>query len=220
MKTIGLFTEKPGGTLMPKQCRHIMTSGNKCHAIALRDKPYCYYHMNVHRIMAASRKPSKSKDKDFEFPFPDSHASLQLSAFQVLSALGSSQIDLKRAGMILYCLQIVSQGLDRSSIGRPSNPIHCISRAENGDEFGPECEASGPTECGKCVELEQCPVIAEIASTESGAQAGEPIPSLPQMLRDAIWENLSGLSKERFEMIRDSFPKSGKSAFKPLLLKT
>jgi len=34
-------------------CRHIMPSGAKCHAPALRGKPYCYYHTRLHRFTAA-----------------------------------------------------------------------------------------------------------------------------------------------------------------------
>jgi hypothetical protein len=205
---------------MPKQCRHIKTNGSKCQAIALRDKPYCYYHMNVHRLMAAARKPSKAKDRDFEFTFPDSPAALQLAVFQVLSALGSSQITLKRAGMILYGLQIAMQSVDRSSISILTNPVHCITQAENGDEFGPDCEASAPGECGTCVKLPHCPVRKEIDAASPDEDPGKPLPPLSEMLRDAIWKSLSGLSDQRFEMIRDSLPKSGGSKCLLPLLKT
>jgi hypothetical protein len=202
---------------MPKQCRHIMTTGIKCHAIALRDKPYCHYHMKLHRLMGAARSPSESQDRDFEFTFPDSPASLQLAVFQIISALGSSQITLKRAGMILYALQIATQNVDRSSTGVPSYQVHCVTQLENGDEVGPECESESPDDCGKCVQFEHCPVVAERARARSAAQSGKPIRTLPEVLQDAIWQNLSGFSRERFEKVRDMTPES---EFKLPLLKT
>ena len=35
------------------ECRHIMPSGAKCHAMALRAMPYCYFHTRLHRFAAA-----------------------------------------------------------------------------------------------------------------------------------------------------------------------
>ena len=34
-------------------CRPIMPSGAKCHAPALRGKPYCYFHTRLHKFTAA-----------------------------------------------------------------------------------------------------------------------------------------------------------------------
>jgi hypothetical protein len=187
---------------MPKQCRHILTSGAKCHAIALRDKPYCYHHMRVHRLMAAAKKPSKAKEKTFDFDFPDSMVSIQSALYQVMNAIGSSQVSPQRAGSLLYSLQIASQNVDRSSTGFHGT-VHCITQAEDGDELGPDCEASGPGECGECVHLEECRTIRESIAARSAGQSGKPMRTLPEMFKDAFLRNLSGLSSERYEKFRD-----------------
>ena len=33
------------------ECRHIKSNGSKCHSPAMKDKPYCYYHLRLHRIV-------------------------------------------------------------------------------------------------------------------------------------------------------------------------
>jgi hypothetical protein len=188
---------------MTKECRHILTNGSKCHTVALRDKPYCHHHMNVHRLMAAVRIPSKAKEKTFEFYFPDSRASIQLALFQVVNAIGSSQVSPKRAGSLLYSLQIASQNVDRDSEVVPLETIHCITLAEDGDEYGPECESNGPYGCGRCAELGNCPVTAVPESACSAEKADKPLPSIQKMFKDALLQSLSGLSRERFEIYQD-----------------
>ncbi len=147
---------------MPKECRHIMTDGDKCHAIALLEKPYCYYHMRVHRALAA-KKPSKSKQKTLDFAFPDSHASIQLALFQVMNAIASSQIDSKTAGSLLYSLQIASQNVPRSLQNIPNTPVLCVSETPEGEEVAAECRTfEMPRSCGECMNpTPNCPLRDE-----------------------------------------------------------
>ncbi len=137
---------------MSIECRHIMTDGNKCHAMALREKPYCFFHMRVHRVVAESKKPSKAKDRKFEFAFPDSQVSIQLSIFQLLNAIGSSQIDPKRAGQLLYCLQIATQNVGHNPVEIPFRGVACVTQSPDGEDMGPECK-----------DLPASPAIAENA---------------------------------------------------------
>ncbi len=136
---------------MPKQCRHIMTDGDRCHAIALLDKPYCYYHMRVHRVIA-TKKPPKPKKKALDFAFPDSRASIQLALFQIMNAIGSGQTDPKTAGLLLYSLQIASQSVPRSLDTVPKRPVLCVSETPEGDEVAPECRTfEMPHSCADCI---------------------------------------------------------------------
>jgi hypothetical protein len=199
MKTIKLFTGNTGGMPMPKQCRHILTDGDKCHAIALREKPYCYYHMRVHRVMAAARKPSKAKEKTFEFAFPDSQASIQLAIYQIMNALGSSQISPKRAGSLLYSLQIASQNVPHSLETIPKTPVICVSETPEGDEVAPDCRSfEMPRSCGDCENPDaNCPMcdeteahILEIAYGVDGDEKRQR--TLPEMLKETIMRQLHG----------------------------
>jgi hypothetical protein len=183
---------------MTAECRHIKSDGYKCCSIALAGKPYCRHHMRVHRAMTQACKSSKSETVSFEFDFPDSRQAIQLALFQILNAIGSGQIDPRRAGSLLYGLQIATQNVDHSHpLG--ARPAHCVTLDENGDEMGPVCDGTGPGECGKCIEFEHC---ARAAEAYSGECIG-PSFNLKQMIRNSFWKNLSGLSSERWAAIRD-----------------
>jgi len=184
---------------MQKQCRHILTDGNKCHSIALRDKPYCYYHMRVHRVMGAAMKPSKSKEKAIEFAFPDCRASILLGLFQVMNALGSSQISSKRAGSLLYSLQIASQNVPQSLETIPSQPAICVYETPEGDEAAPDCiSLQLPRGCADCIKPdENCPMCdetqARILEIAYGVDEDEKKPgTLPAMLKETIMRQFQG----------------------------
>jgi hypothetical protein len=40
-------------------CRHLKTNGVRCRAIALREKPYCYYHDRLHRVIHKQKAAQK-----------------------------------------------------------------------------------------------------------------------------------------------------------------
>ena len=89
-----------------KECRHIKANGLKCHSPALRGFPYCYFHSRS-RYLAPARKPSA--DQPLELPRLESYADVGSALNQILQALASSRISTKRAGLLLYNLQLASQ---------------------------------------------------------------------------------------------------------------
>ena len=38
------------GEVMYNECRHIKDDGQRCHAAALKTKPYCFFHMKFDRM--------------------------------------------------------------------------------------------------------------------------------------------------------------------------
>jgi hypothetical protein len=201
---------------MAPECRHIKTNGEKCHSVALQGKPYCFFHLRLHNTVAAARKPSKSKDRPIDFTFTDSPAAIQLGVYQVLSALGSTSIDPRRAGLMLYALQVATQNVEHQSTGASRRPVHCMTQTAEGEEMGPECSGALVSDCGKCDEFETCSVL-ERDNSGKIEDDGKPLPSLPQMFQDALWRSLSGLSSERYEKYKE-LVKPSKST--PGLLKT
>jgi hypothetical protein len=132
-----------------------MPNGYKCRAYALRDKPYCYFHSRLHRLLA---KQTRSPDEPFEFPVPEDRSAIQLALAQVLNSLASSKVDLKRAGMVLYCLQIASQNVDRRRDIVPRLTVESLSTTDDGEEMGPDksvCEP--PEDCVGCDKRDSCP---------------------------------------------------------------
>jgi hypothetical protein len=95
---------------MVPECCHIMPNGCKCHAIALRGKPYCYFHISPRR---PARTPRPSSRAPLKFPVLDNRAAIKTAVTQVFDALSSSKIDPRRAKLLLYGLQIASQNVNR-----------------------------------------------------------------------------------------------------------
>ncbi|MGH9599738.1 MAG: hypothetical protein ACRD27_07715 [Terracidiphilus sp.] len=121
------------------KCRHIMPNGRKCDAPALRTKPYCYFHARVHRIkVQQARAGGESADAPLEFSVLEDRCSMQLALAQVLNALGSSRIDLRRAGLLLYGLQIASQNVERDQWILPVHAVETVAYTKDGEEMGPE----------------------------------------------------------------------------------
>ena len=85
------------------ECRHIMPTGRKCHAAALRGKSYCYHHAKLHFRKWATREPRMLKTVALEDP----HC-LTKAVAEALTALRSPLTDPKRAAVILYGLNLAN----------------------------------------------------------------------------------------------------------------
>ena len=93
-----------------------MTNGRKCHAPALRGKPYCYFHARLHGLAVVpspTRARARISDKPVQLPLLEDRNSIRIALAQVSDALRSAQLDPRRAGLMLYALQIASQNLER-----------------------------------------------------------------------------------------------------------
>lgn len=138
---------------MYKECRHIKSDGTKCQSHALTGKPFCYFHTRLHGLAS---KPSTVFDT-IEIPVLEDRSAIQLALSQVLSALGSSRLDAKRAGLYLYGLQIASQNVDRRRDIVPGTTVETITSNPDGDEMAPEqivCDRENG--CCDCTEKEIC----------------------------------------------------------------
>jgi hypothetical protein len=93
-----------------------MPNGRKCHSIALRGKPYCYFHIRLHR---PAKAPRPSVRETFKLPELKDRSAIQMAVAQVFNALGSSKMDSRHAGLFLYGLQIASQNADSSREAPP-----------------------------------------------------------------------------------------------------
>ncbi len=96
------------------QCRHIFTDGHRCGSPCLRREELCYYHHTTRRPVEnpAQRRRRRSR---FDLPLPDDRGSIQLSIGEVLHRIARNEIDPKRAGLLLYGLQIASLNLPRNA---------------------------------------------------------------------------------------------------------
>ena len=132
---------------MYNECRHIMPTGAKCHSPALQDKAFCYYHANLRRATAPR---SKSDDPPPAIPALEDNGAVQIALTQVLGELNSSRIDQRRAGLLLYGLQIAAQ-LTARPIAPYHDPVRSICYEDDGSPLAIEesvCEP--PADCRNC----------------------------------------------------------------------
>jgi len=94
------------------QCRHIFTDGRRCASPCLRQEEFCYYHHTTRRPVADPRQ-RRSRRSTFDLPHPEDRSSIQSSIGEVLRRIASNDIDPRRAGLLLYGLQIASINLPR-----------------------------------------------------------------------------------------------------------
>ncbi len=94
------------------QCRHIFTDGRRCGSPCLRGEPLCYYH-HTNRQPAETPRARRSRLATFDLPLPEDQSAIQHSIGQVLQRIASNDIDPRRAGLLLYGLQIASLNLPK-----------------------------------------------------------------------------------------------------------
>jgi hypothetical protein len=138
---------------MKHKCRHIMPSGRNCQAPALRGKPYCYFHTRLHRFTAAP--PIAEKD-DLHLPVFEDRSAIQIALAQVVDALCSSHIDTRKAGLLLYALQIGSQNVERKYDIIPMFGVKSVTQSDTGEELAPVERTCKPADCATCADCDTC----------------------------------------------------------------
>ncbi len=104
---------------MLKECRFVKANGLKCGSPALRGSPFCYFHART-RVYVPRRL--HTGEKVFEVPPLVTTAGIHEALDAIFQALACGNIDSKRAGSLLYALQIAQKNLETTpSLAR--NPI-------------------------------------------------------------------------------------------------
>ena len=103
------------------QCRHIHADGRRCGSASLRGEEFCYFH-HTSRKPVGNPRARRSRAASFDLPLPEDRAAIQLSIGEVLRRIASNQIDPRRAGLLLYGLQIASINLPHRRFGAQSQP--------------------------------------------------------------------------------------------------
>src|SRR5258707_9313924 len=103
------------------QCRHIFTDGHRCSSPCLRQEEFCYYHHTTRRPVA-NPKQRRSRRSTFHLPLPEDRSAIQQSIGEVLQRIAANDIDPRRAGLLLYGLQIASLNLPKPATHRNAKP--------------------------------------------------------------------------------------------------
>jgi hypothetical protein len=141
-------------------CRHIRPNGTRCRSLALTGQVRCYWHtgltqrhltltpppVNIPPHHASpeylARNPLVAeyyapRPLELDFPELEDRSSIQLALSMVLGALARNRIDSKRAGPILYGLQVASSNI-RDLQGQPSHPVRSPSFDDQGQPIAPD----------------------------------------------------------------------------------
>jgi hypothetical protein len=154
---------------MYNECRHIMPSGSRCHSPALRGKAYCFYHHNLHRL----GDPARPEANLLVPPIEDARG-IQIALSRVLTALNSPYMDTRRAGLLLYGLQIATHLTRRASAPSLDEVVRTCEEAD-GDTLAPEktiCEP--PRDCRNCRNQDTCENYEEDEEDEEDQPEYEP----------------------------------------------
>jgi hypothetical protein len=133
-------------------CRHIKPNGLRCKSPALRNQVFCYFHSQLH-----SAKKVSVMD-NLELPLPEDPAAIQISIARISQALLCGNIDGKRAGQLLYGLQLAAQTI---KLGRDDpESIGSIAVGDGGEELAPEQRI-----CNGLDNCKECPYAATCTNT-------------------------------------------------------
>lgn len=131
------------------ECQHVRPSGKKCEAIAIRGHRFCYFHLQTRRGLA-SVTPAEAAANGATAPAPQSatitlpmledRSAVQLVLTEVLRALAAGQMDAKRAGLLLYGLQIAAANCSRLDDIGHHHPVSHVELTPEGEEVGPLVE--------------------------------------------------------------------------------
>jgi hypothetical protein len=127
---------------MTPECRHIKTSGGKCGSPALRGQPFCYFHSRLRERTARLPRAFEA----LELPPLEDRGAIQLAISEIVTAVANYRMDHKRAGVLLYALQIASHNAKNSEEIVSSHAVSEVTRTEHGEEMAPEGATAGPPE--------------------------------------------------------------------------
>ena len=121
----------PETTPAPRlQCRHIHTDGRRCASPTLRGpagpENFCYYHHTTRvpiretRTHRADLDSRQARLASFDLPLPEDRSAIQHAIGQILIRIAANQLDPRRAGLLLYGLQIASLNLPKIAAPTPA----------------------------------------------------------------------------------------------------
>jgi len=130
-----------------ERCQHIRLNGDHCQAPAKRDQKFCRFHIACVPVKVDVSTSAAFPAAPFYLPVLEDPASIQLAISQVCYHLLYRRLDTKKAGIMLYAMQIASSNLGRltgntSQHQSPSGTDE--NNLENSREGDPQSPLSPP----------------------------------------------------------------------------
>ena len=181
-------------------CRHILTTGHRCRAKSLRHQDFCFYHTTT-RPKPTQPAPANPAQTTFDLPFPEDRAAIQISIGEVLRRIARNELDPRRAGLLLYGLQIASLNLPphaRPATSEEVEPDETIEEIEAHPQHGPIAPVAEylpePAHLGPMERLRREFEQGELESTEeNGSRQHEEAPLIDLSAQESTPATLPNL---------------------------
>ncbi|MGD0792674.1 MAG: hypothetical protein ABR920_12980 [Terriglobales bacterium] len=121
-----------------ERCQHIKMSGDRCGAPALRDQKFCRFHNCCGPVQVDVSTSAAVPPAPFLLPVLEDASSIQLAITQVCEHLLHRRLDAKKAGVLLYAMQVASSNLGRLNEDKSQDKSQKKSSEENNQENSPE----------------------------------------------------------------------------------
>jgi len=115
-------------------------NGSRCGSPALRDQKFCYFHERCGPVQVDVSTSAVVPAAPFFLPVLEDAASIQLAITQVCEHLLHRRLDAKKAGILLYAMQVASSNLGRLNEDKSQKKSSEESNQENSNSV----EASSP----------------------------------------------------------------------------
>ncbi len=112
-----------------KRCQHIKTNGTQCGSPGLKEDKFCFYHQ-ANQAERAKVKGADGKGIEILVPVFEDASSIQTMVRRVAILLLEDKIDGKKAGQLLYALQIASANLRQIKEEKPRAEQVVVERAK------------------------------------------------------------------------------------------
>jgi hypothetical protein len=173
-----------------KSCAHVLTNGQVCNAIPMRDSGFCYWH---HKARARRRRYeriggpiSMEANSGLELPFLEDANAIQVTLQEIMQAILDRRIDSKRAGLLLYSLQLASSNIRNLSPLPSDLRPHIANIGDEDEEVFNDCiggddrDTSCEEDCQDCAEKDCDSRTNEPEEIEANGTGDEALPpSLP-----------------------------------------
>src|SRR5215469_8054627 len=181
------------------QCHHIFPDGARCGSPALRNENRCYYHHETRKPVSNPRHHN-ARLNTFEMPFPDNRTTIQASLGEIFTRIATNNIDSRRAGLLLYCLQIATTNLKASQQAQAKTTTAPTQEPTLTDEIEPipisepfaheDTQTHKDPEKGAPIRRETFAVLLEQLAKHKGIDIEHPAYSPISLTDSAILANL------------------------------
>jgi len=138
---------------MFQECRHILPSGCKCKAPALKGKPFCYFH-------TTSRRPSSKLTAEtgkLLLPSVEDAGGVTMAIDQILRHYGKGNIEDHQAHVFFRGLQIAASLVRKAPSEQPAaDTVREVVEDPLRGTIAPEKTGCDPEDCRRCKKRYEC----------------------------------------------------------------